>query len=71
MYTDNRGAISKKIITAVAVGCTFLVLLLVGLTMYAVWQKRRAERAIGLSKPFGIILFLPACSAVKTITMDY
>ncbi|XP_027120030.1 leucine-rich repeat receptor protein kinase HPCA1 [Coffea arabica] len=49
---ERGNAISKTIITAIAAGCAILVVLLVGLGIYAVWQKRRAERAIGLSKPF-------------------
>ncbi|CAI9108426.1 OLC1v1008010C1 [Oldenlandia corymbosa var. corymbosa] len=52
LFAGGGGNISKKIIAAVAVGGTFLVMLLVGIAMYAVWQKRRAERAIGMSKPF-------------------
>lgn len=40
-------------IIGIAVGCSFLVLLLVGLGIYAVQQKKRAERAIGMSRPFG------------------
>lgn len=40
-------------ITGVITGCTALVLCLVALGIYAFWQKRRAEQAIGLSRPFG------------------
>uniref|UniRef100_A0A5B7ANY1 non-specific serine/threonine protein kinase n=1 Tax=Davidia involucrata TaxID=16924 RepID=A0A5B7ANY1_DAVIN len=45
-------SISSAAIVGIAIGCAFLVLVLVGLGIYAVQQKKRAERAIGLSKPF-------------------
>nr|GMC93609.1 probable leucine-rich repeat receptor-like protein kinase At5g49770 [Ipomoea batatas] len=48
-----RTSISSRVIIGIAVGCSFLVLLLVGLGIYAVQQKKRAERAIGMSRPFG------------------
>ncbi|VFQ70309.1 unnamed protein product [Cuscuta campestris] len=44
-------SISSRMIIGVSVGCAFLVLLLAGLGVYAVQQKKRAERAIGLSRP--------------------
>lgn len=40
-------------ITGIITGCSALVLCLVALGIYAIWQKRRAEQAIGLSRPFG------------------
>ncbi|KAL3506931.1 hypothetical protein ACH5RR_032313 [Cinchona calisaya] len=49
---EHGNSISQRIIIAIGVGCAFLVLLLVGLGIYAFWQKKRAETAIGLSKPF-------------------
>ncbi|KAK3032206.1 hypothetical protein RJ639_036136 [Escallonia herrerae] len=49
-HGGNR--ISSTLIIGIAIGCAFLVLVLVGLGIYAVWQKKRAERAIGLSNPF-------------------
>ncbi|KAF5445318.1 hypothetical protein F2P56_034378 [Juglans regia] len=44
--------ISSPVIVGIAIGCAILVLVLVGVGIYAVRQKKRAERAIGLSKPF-------------------
>lgn len=41
------------VIIGIAVGCTILVLGLAALAVYAIRQKKRAERAIELSKPFG------------------
>lgn len=40
-------------VIGIITGCSALVLCLVALGVYAVWQKRRAEQAIGLSRPFG------------------
>ncbi|XP_028081351.1 probable leucine-rich repeat receptor-like protein kinase At5g49770 [Camellia sinensis] len=53
-FPDEHGgtSISSGTIIGIAIGCGFLVLLLVGLGAYAVRQKKRAEKAIGLSKPF-------------------
>ncbi|KAA8517585.1 hypothetical protein F0562_017785 [Nyssa sinensis] len=45
-------SMSSPAIVGITIGCAFLVLVLVGLGIYAVQQKKRAERAIGLSKPF-------------------
>ncbi|XP_059640750.1 leucine-rich repeat receptor protein kinase HPCA1 [Cornus florida] len=45
-------SISTSVIVGIAIGCALLVLVLIGLGIYAVRQKKRAERAIGLSKPF-------------------
>ena len=44
---------SKGAIAAIAVGCVVVVLVLAGVAVYAFMQKKRAERAIELSKPFG------------------
>ncbi|WVZ22298.1 hypothetical protein V8G54_000842 [Vigna mungo] len=50
---SHKGAsLSKGVIIGIAVGSTFLVLSLIGLAIYAILQKKRAERAIGLSRPF-------------------
>lgn len=49
----ERSHISRGMIAGVATGCSFLVLILAGLGIYALRQKRRAEQAISLSKPFG------------------
>ncbi|MBA0682000.1 hypothetical protein Goari_023764, partial [Gossypium aridum] len=46
-------SVSKGVIIAVATGAAILVLGLVGVGIYAVRQKKRAEKAIGLSNPFG------------------
>ncbi|KAK7360936.1 hypothetical protein VNO77_02954 [Canavalia gladiata] len=45
-------SLSKGQLIGIAIGCTFLVLSLIGLAIYAILQKKRAERAIGLSRPF-------------------
>ncbi|KAL6998544.1 hypothetical protein U1Q18_008672 [Sarracenia purpurea var. burkii] len=50
---EHRGtSISSSAIIGIAVGCGILVLMLVGLGLYGVRQKKRAEKATGLSKPF-------------------
>ncbi|MFQ6628931.1 hypothetical protein Gotur_006940 [Gossypium turneri] len=45
-------SVSKGVIISVATGAAILVLGLVGVGIYAVRQKKRAEKAIGLSNPF-------------------
>ncbi|KAK4834164.1 hypothetical protein QYF36_018034 [Acer negundo] len=45
-------AISTGAIAGISVGGAVLVLVLVGLGIYAIQQKKRAEKAIGLSRPF-------------------
>lgn len=53
----HKGAsISTGVIAGISVGGAVLVLGLVGLAIYAIRQKKRAERAIGLSRPFGNLL---------------
>uniref|UniRef100_A0A7N0T3A2 non-specific serine/threonine protein kinase n=1 Tax=Kalanchoe fedtschenkoi TaxID=63787 RepID=A0A7N0T3A2_KALFE len=50
---SNGGTpISMGVIAGIAVGCALLVLVLLGVAVYAVRQKKRAEQAIHLSKPF-------------------
>lgn len=50
---SHKGAsLSKGVVIGISTGCTFLVLSLIGLAIYAILQKKRAERAIGLSRPF-------------------
>lgn len=49
----GRTSISTGVIIAIAVACAVLVLVLAGVGIYAFMQKRRAERAIQLSRPFG------------------
>ncbi|XP_068667528.1 leucine-rich repeat receptor protein kinase HPCA1-like isoform X2 [Aristolochia californica] len=55
-YTFEAGnggkSISIGVIIAIAVGCAFLIVVLVGVAIYAYRQKKWAERAIELSKPF-------------------
>ncbi|XVF29808.1 hypothetical protein REPUB_Repub16aG0003000 [Reevesia pubescens] len=45
-------SVSPGVIIAVATGAVLLVLVLFGVGIYAVRQKKRAEKAIELSKPF-------------------
>ncbi|XP_007019716.2 PREDICTED: probable leucine-rich repeat receptor-like protein kinase At5g49770 isoform X1 [Theobroma cacao] len=49
---SNGTSVSIGVIIAVAIGGVILVLGLLGVGIYAVRQKKRAEKAIGLSKPF-------------------
>ncbi|XP_027345046.1 probable leucine-rich repeat receptor-like protein kinase At5g49770 [Abrus precatorius] len=49
---SHKASLSKGVVIGIAIGCTFLVMSLIGLAMYAILQKKRAERAIGLSRPF-------------------
>ncbi|KAK7386799.1 hypothetical protein VNO78_27135 [Psophocarpus tetragonolobus] len=50
---SHKGAsLSKGVVIGISIGCTVLVLSLIGLAIYAILQKKRAERAIGLSRPF-------------------
>ncbi|XP_052172513.1 leucine-rich repeat receptor protein kinase HPCA1 isoform X1 [Diospyros lotus] len=53
IFPDHKGSpISSSTIVGIAIGCTLLVLALVGLGAYAIRQKKRAEKAIEMSKPF-------------------
>lgn len=53
-FPESRRAtsLSKPIVIGIAIGCSFLVLSLIGLGIYALLQKKRAEKAIVLSRPF-------------------
>ncbi|PIA59777.1 hypothetical protein AQUCO_00400579v1 [Aquilegia coerulea] len=53
-FPDGKGGtkFSLGTIIGIAVGCFVLILILVLVGFYAVRQKKRAERAIELSKPF-------------------
>ncbi|KAF8411899.1 hypothetical protein HHK36_004457 [Tetracentron sinense] len=52
-FQDTNGtSISLGAIVGIAISCAVLVLLLVWVAIYAFRQKRRAERASELSKPF-------------------
>ncbi|BFG36677.1 hypothetical protein CerSpe_229510 [Prunus speciosa] len=48
----NKSSMSTGVIIGISVSCLFLVLGLVVVGIYAIRQKKRAERAIGLSRPF-------------------
>ncbi|KAL4561715.1 hypothetical protein LXL04_033888 [Taraxacum kok-saghyz] len=49
----HRGAsIGIGTVIGIATGSTFVIIMLIGLLLYAVNQKKRAEKAIGLSRPF-------------------
>lgn len=50
--THGGASISTGLIAAIAIGCTILVVGLIVVGLYALRQKKRAENAIGLSKPF-------------------
>ncbi|XLR43675.1 hypothetical protein HN51_027733 [Arachis hypogaea] len=50
---SNEGnSLSTGAIIGIAVSSSVLFLSLIALAVYAILQKKRAERAIGLSKPF-------------------
>ncbi|CAH2067915.1 unnamed protein product [Thlaspi arvense] len=49
----NGHSLSSRMVIGIITGCSALVLCLVALGIYAFWQKRRAEQAIGFSRPFG------------------
>ncbi|RYR79137.1 hypothetical protein Ahy_A01g003991 isoform B [Arachis hypogaea] len=50
---SNKGnSLSTGAIIGIAVGSSVLFLSLIALAVYAILQKKRAERAIGLSRPF-------------------
>lgn len=51
--TARGTSISPGVIIGVAIGCAFLILGLIGVGIYAIRQKKRAEKAIGMSRPFG------------------
>lgn len=48
----NKSSMSTGVIIGISVSCVVLVLGLVVVGIYAIRQKKRAERAIGLSRPF-------------------
>ncbi|XP_059453327.1 leucine-rich repeat receptor protein kinase HPCA1-like [Corylus avellana] len=50
--SDKGTSISTGLIVGIAVGSAILVLVLLGVGTYAVRQKKRAEKAIGMSRPF-------------------
>lgn len=53
-FPDSHGgfSLSRGVIIGIAAVSTFVVLCLIGLAVYAILQKKRAERAIGISRPF-------------------
>ncbi|XP_071740760.1 leucine-rich repeat receptor protein kinase HPCA1-like [Rutidosis leptorrhynchoides] len=53
-FLDGHGrGIGVGGVIGISIGCTLLFLVLIVLVLYAVKQKKRAERAIIMSKPFG------------------
>ncbi|KAI4295233.1 hypothetical protein L6164_035300 [Bauhinia variegata] len=50
--SNAETSIRPGAVVGIAIGCTVLVLSLIGLGIYAILQKKRAEKAIGLSRPF-------------------
>uniref|UniRef100_A0A1D1YN16 non-specific serine/threonine protein kinase n=1 Tax=Anthurium amnicola TaxID=1678845 RepID=A0A1D1YN16_9ARAE len=50
--TGSKNSVSTGVVVGIAVGCAVLVLGLIAVGVYAWRQKRRAERAVELSKPF-------------------
>lgn len=57
MFSDNQSggsSLSKGAAAGIAAGCAIVLLTLIGMGIYAFRQKRRAERATEISKPFGI-----------------
>ncbi|XP_024992445.1 probable leucine-rich repeat receptor-like protein kinase At5g49770 [Cynara cardunculus var. scolymus] len=54
LFSDGRGGgLGVGGVIGISIGCTLLILILITLVVYAVQQKKRAEKAISLSKPFG------------------
>ncbi|KAI5419053.1 leucine-rich repeat receptor protein kinase HPCA1 [Lathyrus oleraceus] len=53
-FSDSRRgtSLSRGAIILIATGSTVLILCLIGLAIYAILQKKRAENAIGISRPF-------------------
>ncbi|XP_020540891.1 probable leucine-rich repeat receptor-like protein kinase At5g49770 isoform X2 [Jatropha curcas] len=50
---EHKGnSVSSSAIAGIGIGCALLVLSLVGVGLYAFRQKKRAEKALGLSRPF-------------------
>ncbi|KAI3697502.1 hypothetical protein L6452_30584 [Arctium lappa] len=54
VFSEGHGGASIGIgtVVGIATASTILVIMLIGLFLYAVRQKKRAEKAIGLSRPF-------------------
>ncbi|KAL4204739.1 hypothetical protein AMTRI_Chr01g111360 [Amborella trichopoda] len=53
IFPVSKGSsMNSGVVIGIAVGCSVLVLILVGVGIYAIRQKKRAERALELSKPF-------------------
>ncbi|WCJ27916.1 Leucine-rich repeat protein kinase family protein [Euphorbia peplus] len=48
----KRNSFSPTAMAAIGVGCSLLVLTFFGVGYYAIRQKKRAEKALGLSRPF-------------------
>ncbi|GAB4832507.1 hypothetical protein Ancab_006528 [Ancistrocladus abbreviatus] len=54
IFPDTHGGTSASLalIIGVIIACAFLVIAVLAVGMYAIWQKKRAERAAGLTNPF-------------------
>ncbi|MQL99849.1 hypothetical protein Taro_032580 [Colocasia esculenta] len=48
----GKSSLSTGVVVGIAVACSVLVIVLIAVGVYALRQKRKAERAIELSKPF-------------------
>lgn len=47
-------AVNRGLIIGIAVGGAAALLVIAGLSTYALWQKKRAQKAIILANPFGM-----------------
>ncbi|KAK9052571.1 hypothetical protein SSX86_029200 [Deinandra increscens subsp. villosa] len=55
-FSGHQGAsVGVGAIAGITTGCTVLIITLIGLLLYVVRQKKRAEKAIGLSRPFAVL----------------
>jgi hypothetical protein len=50
---DSGGSKNTGLIIGISVGCAVLLIALIGAAIYAVKQKRTAQKAMELSRPFG------------------
>jgi len=63
---EGSSTVSRALIAGVVAGCTVLVLGLITVGTYALAQKKRAQRAIEITNPFGnasnnILIYLLSC----------
>ncbi|URE47142.1 leucine-rich repeat receptor-like protein kinase [Musa troglodytarum] len=52
-HRSVRLSVNRGLIAGIVVGCVAAVLAIAGLGSYALWQKKRAKKAIILQNPFG------------------